>query len=85
MSLLLAEVCLAMPKRKPQIRAYVDEHTDKLLKALAGVMDSNVNAIVVEAIASRYGVCVAGKPIEQWLSKPEIQEKIEKHRLDELD
>jgi predicted transcriptional regulator len=61
-----------MPKRKPQIRAYVDEHTDKLLKALAGVMDSSVNAIVVEAI-------------EQWLSKPEIQEKIEKHRLDELD
>lgn len=61
-----------MPKRKPQIRAYVDEDTDKLLKALAGVMDSSVNAIVVEAI-------------EEWLSKPEIQEKIEKHRLDELD
>lgn len=61
-----------MPQRKPQIRAYVDEHTDKLLKALAGVLDSSVNAIVVEAI-------------EDWLSKPEIQEKIEKHRLDELD
>jgi predicted transcriptional regulator len=61
-----------MPKRKPQIRAYLDEHTDKLLKALAGVMDSSVNAIVVEAI-------------EEWLSKPEIQDKIEKHRLDELD
>jgi hypothetical protein len=61
-----------MPKRKPQIRAYVDKHTDKLLKALAGVMDSSVNAIVVEAI-------------EEWLSKPEIQDKIEKHRLDELD
>lgn len=61
-----------MPKRKPQIRAYVDEHTDKLLKALAGVMDISVNAIVVEAL-------------DDWLSKPEIQEKIEKHRLDDLD
>lgn len=60
-----------MPKRKPQIRAYVDEHTDKLLKALAGVLDSSVNAIVVEAI-------------EDWLSKPETQYVIEKHRLDEL-
>jgi hypothetical protein len=35
-------------------------------------MDSSVNAIVVEAI-------------EEWLSKPEIQDKIEKHRLDDLD
>lgn len=61
-----------MPKRKPQIRAYVDEHTDKLLKALAGVTDSSVNAIVVEAL-------------EDWLSKPEIQDKIEKHRLDDLE
>lgn len=60
-----------MPKRKPQIRAYVDEHTDRLLKALAGVLDSSVNAIVVEAI-------------EDWLSKPETQHIIEKHRLDEL-
>ncbi|MBI4779754.1 MAG: hypothetical protein HY785_00365 [Oscillatoriophycideae cyanobacterium NC_groundwater_1537_Pr4_S-0.65um_50_18] len=61
-----------MPKRKPQIRAYVDEDIDKLLKALAGVMDSSVNAIVVEAL-------------EDWLSKPEIQDKIDKHRLDELE
>jgi len=31
-----------------------------------------VNAIVVEAL-------------EDWLSKPEIQDRIEKHRLDELE
>lgn len=35
-------------------------------------MDSSVNAIVVEAL-------------EDWLSKPEIQDRIEKHRLDELE
>ncbi|MBD2067481.1 hypothetical protein H6F93_08045 [Leptolyngbya sp. FACHB-671] len=58
--------------KAPNQSPYVDEHTDKLLKALAGVMDSSVNALLVEAI-------------DQWLSKPEIQEKTEKHRLDELD
>ncbi|WP_255519527.1 hypothetical protein [Oscillatoria sp. FACHB-1407] len=40
-----------MPKpAKPQIRVYITEEKDRLLKAIAGIKDSSVNAIVNEAI-----------------------------------
>lgn len=59
-----------MPKYKPQIRVYIPEDTDRLLKLLAAFKDSSVNALVNEAI-------------EQWLENQEQREIIEKHKLEE--
>ena len=62
-----------MPKSaKPQIRVYIPEETDRLLKAISGIKDSSVNAIVNEAINS-------------WLNEAEQQEIIQKFNLDQLD
>lgn len=62
-----------MPKpAKPQIRVYITEEKDRLLKAIAGIKDSSVNAIVNEAI-------------DRWLNEAEQKEIIEKFNLDQLD
>lgn len=62
-----------MPKpAKPQIRVYITEEKDRLLKAIAGIKDSSVNAIVNEAI-------------DRWLDAAEQQEIVEKFNLDRLD
>ncbi len=62
-----------MPKpAKPQIRVYITEEKDRLLKAMAGIKDSSVNAIVNEAI-------------DRWLAEPEQKDMIEKFNLDQLD
>ena len=62
-----------MPKpAKPQIRVYITEEKDRLLKALAGIKDSSVNAIVNEAI-------------DRWLDEQEQQNIIEKFNLNRLD
>lgn len=61
-----------MPKRKPQVRIYVSEDVDKLLKIIAAVKEISVNALMNEAI-------------EDYLNKPDIQQIMDKHRLDELD
>lgn len=62
-----------MPKpAKPQIRVYISEEKDRLLKAIAGIKDSSVNAIVNEAI-------------EHWLEEAEQKEIVEKFNLDRLD
>ncbi|MBW4692303.1 MAG: hypothetical protein KME27_11105 [Lyngbya sp. HA4199-MV5] len=62
-----------MPKpAKPQIRVYIAEETDRLLKAIAGIKDSSVNAIVNEAI-------------DHWLDEAEQKEIVEKFNLDRLD
>jgi hypothetical protein len=57
---------------KPQIRVYITEEKDRLLKAIAGIKDSSVNAIVNEAI-------------DRWLDAAEQQEIVEKFNLDRLD
>ena len=62
-----------MPKpAKPQIRVYITEETDRLLKAIAGIKDSSVNAIVNEAI-------------DHWLDESEQKEIVKKFNLDRLD
>lgn len=62
-----------MPKpAKPQIRVYISEEKDRLLKAIAGIKDSSVNAIVNEAI-------------DHWLEESEQQEIVDKFNLDRLD
>ena len=57
---------------KPQIRVYIPEETDRLLKAIAGIKDTSVNAIVNEAI-------------EHWLAEAEQKAVIEKFNLNRLD
>ncbi|NJL22595.1 MAG: hypothetical protein HC895_20115 [Leptolyngbyaceae cyanobacterium SM1_3_5] len=57
---------------KPQIRVYLPEDTDRLLKAIAGIKDTSVNAIVNEAI-------------DRWLADSDQQQIIEKFNLDRLD
>jgi len=57
---------------KPQIRVYITEETDRLLKAIAGIKDSSVNAIVNEAI-------------DRWLEETEQKEIVKKFNLDQLD
>ena len=62
-----------MPKpAKPQIRVYITEEKDRLLKAIAGIKDASVNAIVNEAI-------------DHWLDEAEQQAIVEKFNLDRLD
>ena len=60
-----------MAEKKAQIRVYLPTDTDKILKILAAVKDSSVNALVNEAI-------------EHWLAKNEQREVIERLNLDEL-
>jgi predicted RNA binding protein with dsRBD fold (UPF0201 family) len=57
---------------KPQIRVYITEDKDRLLKAIAGIKDSSVNAIVNEAI-------------DHWLDESEQKDIVEKFNLDQLD
>lgn len=57
---------------KPQIRVYITEEKDRLLKAIAGIKDSSVNAIVNEAI-------------DRWLNEAEQKEIVKKFNLDRLD
>ena len=69
-------VALDVAKRVPkpaklQIRVYITEEKDRLLKAIAGIK-SSVNAIVNEAI-------------EHWLEEEEQKEIVEKFNLDRLD
>lgn len=60
-----------MAEKKAQIRVYLPTDTDKILKILAAVKDSSVNALVNEAI-------------EHWLEENEQREVIERLNLDEL-
>lgn len=62
-----------MPKpAKSPIRVYIPEETDRLLKVIAGIKDTSVNAIVNEAI-------------DRWLAESDQREIVEKFNLDRLD
>ena len=61
-----------MPNPNTPLRIYVPEQTTRLLKAVAGLKDESVNAIVNEAI-------------ELWLSQPDQQKLIERHSLDRIE
>ncbi|MBD2070293.1 hypothetical protein H6F93_22735 [Leptolyngbya sp. FACHB-671] len=60
-----------MAEKKAQIRVYLPTDTDKILKILAAVKESSVNALVNEAI-------------EHWLEEDQQREVIERLNLDEL-
>ena len=61
-----------MAEKKAQIRVYLPTDIDKVLKILAAVKESSVNAIVNEAI-------------EHWLEEHDQQEIIQRLNLDTLD
>jgi predicted DNA-binding protein len=60
-----------MAEKKAQIRVYLPTDTDKILKILAAVKESSVNALVNEAI-------------EHWLEEDGQREVIERLNLDDL-
>lgn len=60
-----------MAEKKAQIRVYLPTDTDKILKILAAVKESSVNALVNEAI-------------EHWLEEEDQREVIKRLNLDEL-
>lgn len=60
------------PKKRPELRIYLDSDLDKLVKTIATIREESISAVVAEAL-------------ELWLQQPQQQEIIEKHRLDELD
>jgi multidrug efflux pump subunit AcrB len=63
---------VATKKRKPEIRVFVEEDLDRLLKALSGIKDTSLSGLVNEAI-------------EFYINhNPEIQNLIERFNLDEL-
>jgi hypothetical protein len=41
---------VAAKKRKPEIRVFVEEDLDRLLKALAGIRDTSLSGLVNEAL-----------------------------------
>lgn len=59
-------------KKKPEVRVYLEEDVDRLIKTLAALRDSSMNALINEAI-------------ELWLNQPEQRETIDRHRLEEID
>lgn len=61
-------------KRKDQkeFRVYVPDEVYALVRTIAAIRDTSINAIVNEAL-------------EKWLVDPEQQETIERHRLDEIE
>lgn len=63
---------VAARKRKPEIRVFVEEDVDRLLKALSGIKDTSLSGLVNEAI-------------EFYINhNPEIQNLIERFNLEEL-
>jgi hypothetical protein len=60
------------PKKRPELRIYLDSDLDKLVKTIATIREESISAVVAEAL-------------ELWLQQPQQQGIIEKHRLDELD
>jgi len=62
----------AAKKRKPEIRVFVEEDLDRLLKALAGIKDTSLSGLVNEAI-------------EFYINQnPDIQKLIVRFNLEDL-
>ncbi|MBW4465537.1 MAG: hypothetical protein KME07_08860 [Pegethrix bostrychoides GSE-TBD4-15B] len=63
---------VATKKRKPEIRVFVEEDLDRLLKALSGIKDTSLSGLVNEAI-------------EFYINhNTEIQNLIERFNLEDL-
>ena len=66
-----AGVTVAKPT---EIRAYVRPELKRMVKAIAGLKNSNRDWTISDCVV---------EALEDWLQKPEIQEIIKRHRLDE--
>lgn len=63
---------MAKGKRKPEVRAYVGEDLDRLIKTIASLKGISISELLNQAI-------------EVYLQLPEIQKLVERHRLDEIE
>jgi hypothetical protein len=63
---------VAKGKRKPEVRAYVDEDLDRLIKTIASLKGISISELLNQAI-------------EVYLQVPEVQKIVERHRLDEIE
>lgn len=63
---------MAKDKRKPEVRAYVEEDLDRLIKTIASLKGISVSELLNQAI-------------ENYLQLPDVQKLVEKHRLDEIE
>jgi hypothetical protein len=63
---------VAKDKRKPEVRAYVEEDLDRLIKTIASLKGISVSELLNQAI-------------ENYLQLPDVQKLVEKHRLDEIE
>lgn len=59
-------------KRKPEVRAYVDEDLDRLIKTIASLKGISISELLNQAI-------------ENYLQLPDVQKLVERHRLDEIE
>ncbi len=57
--------------RKPEIRVYLDDDLEKLIRTIAAIKESSLSAVVNEAL-------------EYWIQLEEQQAIIQKHNLEEL-
>jgi predicted transcriptional regulator len=57
--------------RKPEIRVYLDDDLEKLIRTIAAIKEASLSAVVSEAL-------------EYWLQLEEQQAIIQKHNLEEL-
>jgi hypothetical protein len=55
-----------------EVRVYINQEVYSLLRRLAGVREASINKVMNEAV-------------EYWLSAPDQQDTIDRHRLDEID
>ncbi|PSB09998.1 hypothetical protein C7B61_01110 [filamentous cyanobacterium CCP1] len=63
---------MAKGKRKPEVRAYVDEDLDRLIKTIASLKGISISELLNQAI-------------EVYLQLPETQKLVERHRLDAIE
>jgi hypothetical protein len=57
-------------KKKAELRLYIDPNVDRLIRAIATLRDETISSLTEQAL-------------REWLSKPENEEFIKYHRLDE--
>jgi predicted transcriptional regulator len=57
--------------RKPEIRVYLDDDLEKLIRTIAAIKEASLSAVVSEAL-------------EYWLQLEEQQAIVQKHNLEEL-
>ncbi|MBD2020114.1 hypothetical protein H6F43_07925 [Leptolyngbya sp. FACHB-36] len=58
-------------KKTPEVRVYLPDDLNKIVRTIAAMRDESISAIVTQAL-------------ELWLIQPEQQELIDRHNLEDL-